>query len=322
MKFIKTLSLSVVFIFFTNCEKEYMKYTEEPEYITQASAEYKAYFEAYDEALSLWGIDYDELYIPTSYGTAHVVVSGPKNGEPLVLLHGMNASSTMWYPNAKTLAADYRIFAIDLIIEPSKSYKTAEFEKIDDISLWYQEVFNALQLQSYHLVGASRGGWIAVNLALHNQEKIKSMVLLSPAQTFIWIRPSVGLLKNIVNIFSSQEKKTIRSLETMSTNVGNIEKKYLDQYLIATEKDSINKFMIKMKPFSKGDFQKLRMPVLVLIGDDDMINNEKTIRLAKEDIPRGEGEVISNAGHFLSIDQASTVNDRIVSFLRRVDEDQ
>ena len=322
MKSIRILSLLAVFVFFASCEREYMKYNAKPEYITNPQPEYKAYFNAYDKALSLWGIDYDELYIPTSYGTAHVVVSGPRNGEPLVLLHGMNASSTMWYPNAKALAADYRIFAIDLILEPGKSFKTAEFEKVEDISAWYQEIFDALKLESYHLVGASRGGWIAVNLALHDQEKIRSMVLLSPAQTFIWIRPSVGLLKNIVNIFSSKEKQTMRSLETMSTNVDNIEKKYLDQYLIATEKDSINKFMVKMTPFSKNDFQKLQMPVLVLIGDDDIINNEKTIRLAKEDIVNGEGEVISNAGHFLSIDQASVVNKKIVDFLKRVDKAQ
>ena len=206
MKYFITLSLLAALVFFTSCEKEYMKYTQKPEYITNPNSKYKAYFEAYDAALSLWDVDYDELYIPTSYGTAHVVVSGPSNGEPLVLLHGMNASATMWYPNAKALAKEYRVFAIDLIIEPGKSHKTVEFESIDNITAWYEEIFKELKLESYHLVGASRGGWIAVNLALHNQEKIKSMVLLSPAQAFIWIRPSTNLLKNIVNVFSSEEK--------------------------------------------------------------------------------------------------------------------
>lgn len=320
MKYLKIVGLLAVLIFFTSCEKEYMKYTKEPEYITNPQPEFKSFFEAYDRALSLWGIDYDELYIPTSYGTAHVIVSGPRNGEPLILLHGMNASSTMWYPNAKALADDYRIFAIDLIIEPGKSFKTVEFDELQDITAWYEEIFKALKLESYHLVGASRGGWIAVNLALHNQEKIKSMVLLSPAQTFIWIRPSMNLLKNIVSLLSSPQKQVSRSLETLSSNPGNIEKKYLEQYYIAAKKDSINTFMMDMMPFSNKEMQTLRMPVLVLIGDDDMINNEKSIRLAKEEIPRGEGYIIPNAGHFLSIDQAETVNKRIVKFLKGVDD--
>lgn len=320
MEYKKIVYLLFVLFLFVGCQKEYMKYTKKPEYITNPQPEHKAYFEAYDAALKLWRIDYDELYIPTSYGTAHVVVSGPRNGEPVILLHGMNASSTMWYPNAKALSKNYRVFAIDLILEPGKSFKTAEFESTHDITAWYEEILAILKLESYHLVGASRGGWIAVNMALHNQKKIKSMVLLSPAQTFIWIRPSTDLLKNIVNLFSSKEKRVVRSLNTLSSNVGNIEKKYLEQYYIATEKDSINKFMINMQPFSNKDLASLRMPVLVLIGDDDMINNEKTVRLANQILPKGKGEIIYNAGHFLSIDQATSVNKKIVGFLKSLEK--
>lgn len=316
MNYFKILGIAAVLLFFASCEKEYMKYTKKPEYIKNPQPEFTAYFEAYDNALSLWDIDYDELYIPTSFGTAHVVVSGPKNGEPVILLHGMNASSTMWYPNAKALAKDYRVFAIDLIIEPGKSFKTRKFEEVEEITKWYGEILKALKLESYHIVGASRGGWIAVNLALHNQKKIKSMVLLSPAQTFIWIPPSVDLLKNIVGLLSSPEKQVSRSLETMSSNVGNIEKKYLKQYYIATKKDSINKFMMKMMPFSKDELQSLKMPVLVLIGDDDMINTKKTVELANNILPRGKGEIIARAGHFLSMDQAETVNRKMIDFLK------
>lgn len=320
MKCFKIVSLLAVLVFFASCEKEYMKYTKKPEYITNPQPAFKAFFKAYDEALSLWDIDYDELYIPTSYGTAHVVVSGPRNGEPLVLLHGMNASSTMWYPNAKALADDYRVFAIDLIIEPGKSFKTVEFKEVEQITAWYEEIFKALELESYHLVGASRGGWIAVNLALHDQKKIKSMTLLSPAQTFIWIRPSMNLLKNIVNLLSSPEKQVSRSLETLSSNPGNIDKKYLEQYYIGIKKDSINTFMMDMMPFSNKEIQSLSMPVLLLIGDNDMINNEKSIRLVKEGVLKGEGYIIPNAGHFLSIDQAETVNKKITDFLKSTEK--
>lgn len=74
-----------------------------------------------------------------------------------------------------------------------------------------------------------------------------------------------------------------------------------------------------MKPFSNSELQTLKMPVLVLIGDDDMINPKRTIRLAEKHIPMGRGGIISNAGHFLSVDQAKTVNKRMLEFLRNVD---
>lgn len=320
MRNFKILLFLFVLAFFTACKNEYKEYTKKPDYITKPSAKHKSYFEAYDKTLEKWGVNYEELYITTSHGIAHVIVSGPKNAQPLVLFHGMNASSTMWYPNAKALTKEYRIFAIDLLSEPGKSYKTADFNNLAEITTWNQEVLWALKLDSFHLVGASRGGWLAVDLALKHQNDIKSIVLLSPAQTFIWIRPSTDLLKNIINALSSEDKKMERSLETMSSNVGNIDKSYLKQYSIGVKNDSLKKFMMQMTPFTKKELQSLKMPVLVIIGDDDIMNNEKTVRIAKRDLSRGQGAVISNAGHFLSVDQAELVNKKILSFLKSVDD--
>ncbi len=303
-------------------EEEYAEFKEKPEYITNPNRAQKEYFEAYDKTLKNWGVAYEELYIPTSKGIGHVLLSGPKNGVPVVLFHGMAASSTMWYPNAKALASEYRLFAIDLIIEPGKSYKTADLESLEAITEWYQEILWALKLDSYHLVGTSRGGWLAMNLALHSKRDIRSMILLGPVQTLVWIPPSTGLLKNILNIFHSQDQRIDRTMETMSNNPDKIDEDYLEQYRIAKENDSLNRFLMQMKPFSNSDLETLNMPVLVLIGEDDMFNTKRTIRLVEKHIPRGHGEVINNAGHFISVDQAKVVNQRMLSFLRSVDKER
>lgn len=301
-------------VLLTNCTDKYAQYKETPEYISEPSAANAAYFKAYDETLHLWNVSFDELYIPTTNGIAHVIVSGPKNAEPLVLLHGMNASSTMWYPNIEALSKNHHVFAIDLILEPGKSYLSKDIERVENVTDWYEEVLAALELDSYHLIGASRGGWLAVAIALRNQNKVKSLVLLSPAQTFTWITPSMDLFKNILSLFSSEEKQVEQSLESMSSNVANISNIYLHQYKLGLEKESDNKFVTSMKPFSNDELRSLEMPVLVLIGDDDIINKKKTIEIANT-LPQGTGEVISNAGHFLSIDQAELVNQKMLSFL-------
>lgn len=312
MKFFTALVFSVLFV---SCTSKYDTYKKIPDYITKADASDKAYFEAYDETLKLWDVAFEELYIPTTDGVAHVIVSGPENAEPVVLLHGMNASSTMWYPNIEALSSNHRVYAIDFLLEPGKSFVYNDMESVDKVIDWYQEVFFVLELDTFHLIGASRGGWLAVNLALDNQKSIKSMVLLSPAQTFTWIKPSMDLFKNIATLLSSKEKQIAQSLESMSSNVPNISDAYLEQYYIATEKDSVNQFMSSMQPFSNKELKSLQMPVLVLIGDDDMINEKRTIEIAKM-LPKGKGEVIRNAGHFLSIDQAEVVNAKMLEFLK------
>lgn len=331
MRNLKVLSFLLVVFLIASCkdknkeevndeiEDEYAEFKIEPEYILNPTQAQKEYFDAYDKTLQSWGIPYEELYITTSKGIAHVIMSGPKNGIPLVLLHGMAASSSMWYPNAKALSEEYRLFAIDLIIEPGKSYKTADLENLDEVTAWYQEILWALKLDSYHLIGTSRGGWLAMNLALKSKRDIRSMILLGPVQTFVWIPPSTGLIKNIFNVFYSKEKRIDRTMETLSKDPGNIDDNYLDQYRIAKESDTLNKFMVQMKPFSNSDLQTLKMPVLVLIGDDDMFNTKRTIHLTEKHIPRGQGDIISNAGHFLSVDQAKVVNQKMLDFLRSVD---
>ena len=307
--------LLTFFVLFNGCANQYDKYKKPPEYITQASASNATYFKAYDETLKLWNVSFEELYIPTTNGIAHVIVSGPKNAVPVVLLHGMNASSTMWYPNIEALTKNHRVFAIDFILEAGKSYLYNDIESVEKVTAWYKEVLFALELDSFHLIGASRGGWLAVNLALNDQEKIKSLILLSPAQTFTWIKPSTDLLKNIVTLLSSKEKQIAQSLESMSSNVANINDAYLKQYKLGTEMDSENKFVTSMKPFSNSELKSLRMPVLVLIGDDDMINEKRTVEIANM-LPKGKGEVIQNAGHFLSIDQAAAVNEKMLDFFK------
>lgn len=46
---------------------------------------------------------------------------------------------------------------------------TTDFNSINDITSWYQEVLWALKLDSFHLIGASRGGWFAMDLALNSK---------------------------------------------------------------------------------------------------------------------------------------------------------
>ena len=322
MKILKILSILFLIIALGSCKEEieeYAEYKEKPHYITNPTPAQKEYFEAYDKTLQKWGVEYDELYIPTSKGIAHVTLSGPKNGVPVLLLHGMSASSTMWYPNAKALAEDYRLFAVDLLIEPGKSYKNADLENLDEVITWYQEILWALKLDSYHLIGTSRGGWLATSLAMNSKRDIRSMILLGPVQTFEWIPPSKGMLKNILNVFYSKEKRVDRSLEAFSADPNKLDENYVDQYRIANENDTLNKFLIQMKPFSNDDLQTLKMPVLVLVGDDDMFSTQKTIKITEKHLPRGKGEIISNAGHFLTVDQAQVVNEKMLNFLRNVD---
>lgn len=285
-------------------------------YFEDVKQEDVEYYKAYNKALTLWKTPFRELNIKTSFGSAHVIISGPKNGEPLVLLHGMNASSTMWYPNIKALSKNHRVYAIDYLLEPGKSQINGEVKEMTEIMNWYDEIFDHLKLKKFSLIGASRGGWMAIHIALQQKSRIKNLILLSPAQTFIWIQPGSEMLANITYTIDPKRKNLRAVLETMSVNVETIEQAYIDQYFIATEKAVYSKFVLEMTPYSDDELKTLSMPVLLLIGDHDIINNEKSIENAKELLPHSETGIIKDAGHFLTFDQADTINTRILDFLK------
>jgi len=68
----------------------------------------------YDERMADWPVPYEELDLETSYGTVHVIASGPADGEPVLLLHASGLSATSWGPNIEAFAGR-RTYAIDHI---------------------------------------------------------------------------------------------------------------------------------------------------------------------------------------------------------------
>lgn len=277
----------------------------------------RAYIRAYDKALKLFGVPYEEADVPTSYGTAHVLIFGPANGEPLVLLHGMNASSTMWYPNVKVFCTRYRVYAIDFLLEPGKSISTRKVMSMEELNRWYNEIFDHFRLQKINLAGESRGGWLAINIALNSPQRIRRLILLSPAQSLIIIKPKKRIFYNLYFAFFPKRSRLRTELKTMSYNVDKLKQDYIDQYYIAVKHEKINMSILQMTTYSDEDLRSLKMPVLLMIGDDDPINDSTSIGRAQKLIPHLHAEMIRNASHFLSFDQADVVNKKIMNFLEK-----
>lgn len=310
----KLLFILVLCLLFVGCASS--KKAKFDDYIFHTKKEKEIYISSYNKSLKLWGIPYVEEDIKTSYGTAHVVIAGPKNGKELVLLHGMDASSTMWYPNIKSLTKNHRVYAIDFLMEPGKSTLTSKPLSSKEIVIWYNEIFSYYKLKNFDIVAASRGGWIATLLASQKQNSIDKIVLLSPAQTFKFI-DKVGKTTSalLLKLFPS-EKKFGKTLNTFSSHPEKISPVYKRQFYLANKYAKSNSTMFKMHPFSDDELKAIDNPVLVLIGDHDVINSEESLERADKYLTKSKTKIIKDAGHFLTIDQYQNINEEIVTFLK------
>ncbi len=118
-----------------------------------------------------------EDYLELDGGRVHVFRGG--SGEPVLFLHAAGGAGT-WPEFHGLLSRSFDVIAPD---HPGfgKSDDFPELTAMDDLVYHYLEVMDALGLDRPHVVGASFGGWIAAELAVHSPHRIGSLTLLSAA---------------------------------------------------------------------------------------------------------------------------------------------
>jgi pimeloyl-ACP methyl ester carboxylesterase len=157
------------------------------------SAKGKAqYLVAYDASMGLWPVPYESIDVTTRYGRMHINACGSKDAFPVILLHGGYASSTMWFPNVADLSSRFRVLALDTIGEPGKSIPSQRNATRQDCAAWLEGVIAELGISRTHVVGLSRGGWLALNFALCAPRCLEKIALLSPAASFISLNSFFG----------------------------------------------------------------------------------------------------------------------------------
>lgn len=307
------LLLGLITVLFSSCSS----FKNNKDYVFSSSVGKQKYIKSYNAALQLWNVPFDETDVITSCGTAHVIVTGPESGEPLILFHGMDASSTMWFPNVKALSKNNRVYAIDFPLETGKSIACGNKLSNQEIAIFYNEIFDHFKMKNVNLVGASRGGWMATFLALQPDNKIKRLILLSPAQTFRGMKQPLKILSAVALKLFPSKNKLDKFFNAFSFYPEKIDPLYKEQFYLANVYGNSKPRFINMLQFTKAELGRLKIPVLVFIGDHDIVNDKKSIERAHELIPKVETVFVKDAGHFLSIDQSAIVNKKITDFLEK-----
>jgi pimeloyl-ACP methyl ester carboxylesterase len=111
-------------------------------------------------------------------GVRTVVYAGG-NGRPLVYLHGGGA----WhgFDFAQQWVGDHEVFAP---LHPGwgeSADPPPELDSIGQYLLHYLDLFDRMGLRQVDLVGISMGGWLAAELAVHQPERVRKLVLCCPA---------------------------------------------------------------------------------------------------------------------------------------------
>jgi pimeloyl-ACP methyl ester carboxylesterase len=280
-----------------------------------------AFFDRYDTTLRRrWPVPHHEITTRSRFGSTHVIVSGPQDGPPLVLLHGFITTLVMWAPNIADLSREYRVYAIDTMGQPSKSIPEEPMVDVEDLVEWLDLTLIDLNLDRVYMAGMSTGAWIGLNYAMARPERVQKLALLSPAASF---QPLVkqfmvrGMLSGVI--------RTRRMMYSLMGWMGlDSSDEFVEDLLDLMWAGGTH---FRMPPetrrlmpavFSDDELRGLRVPVLLLIGENEVLYDAaNAMGRARELIDDFQGELIPNCSHDMSMTRHDEVDARILTFLSR-----
>lgn len=135
----------------------------------------------YDQNWADLGLETEHRTIPTRFGETHVVITGPSDGQPILVFHGGNMISPISFAWITQLTSQYRVYAPDTVGHPGYSAETRLKPGSFQYGEWASEVISGLNLHEPVVLGGSYGAGIVLNLAANAPQQIGKAVLLVPS---------------------------------------------------------------------------------------------------------------------------------------------
>ena len=274
-----------------------------------------AYLEAYDDAMQLWPVPHESLYIETRFGTTHVVASGPSDAEALVLLHAATGfGSTQWHPNVAALSAAHRVYAVDYIGSAGKGVQTVPMFGRRDCRDWLTDAFDGLGLDQPDVVGSSQGGWLALNLALMAPRRVGTLALLAPAASILPFRKLMRLMISVGPYMPAWTGPP--SVKGLVGDRADVDQRIVNLLTLHLAHFRYQRRAPFPSAFSSEELRGLQSRTLLMIGDHEMIYDaERALGRACLLIPDVETELVADAGHLINMERPEITNDRLLRFL-------
>lgn len=242
--------------------------------------------------------------------TVHLRDEGPRDGQPIILLHGSNADLHTWQPWVGGLTDSYRVIRFDQVghgltgPDVGGDYSTENY--VADID----EVADALGLDTFILGGNSMGGSHTVAYAMEHPERLAGMILVdaggAPIRTESKGNIGFTLMRTpVVNRLA--EHITPRSLvaQSLSQSVSNqdiVTEEAIDRYwellrYPGNRRATLARMQRNWAAFTAEDVAALDIPALVMWGDEDALISVDAATWYDETLPNSTLVIYEGIGH-------------------------
>lgn len=264
-------------------------------------------------------------YLQTPVGTVHYEMTGPKDAEIVVLVHGFSVPAYLWQPTVDFLRSEgFRVLRFDLFGRGLSDRPDKEFG-LELFSLQIRGVLHALNIsRPINLVGLSMGGPIVTRFTHENPDKVKRLILQDPLVHQIPLEriyplnlPFIGEYLATVLFMPSLIQGNLNSPnEKFLPGWG---QKYRQQIQFKGFRRAIlssTRYLASHRLVAEYEqLAKVSLPKLLIWGDQDKVvpyGESETLTALMPDI---RFETIQGAGHIPSVEKPDEFNQILLSFL-------
>jgi pimeloyl-ACP methyl ester carboxylesterase len=237
------------------------------------------------------------------------------SGRPLLFLHPENGIEP-------ALAAIDALAKGARVIAPTHpGFGRSELPKgmrsVDDLSYFYLDMLDQLDLRDVTVVGVSLGAWIAAEIAVKSTARLAKLVMANAVGIKVGDRET----RDIVDVFALTEKEFI-DIAYCDPAAGTRDYKALPDAEVlaaarareATARFAWNPYF--HNPRLKSRLHRVRVPTLFLWGTHDRMLSEAYGRAYCTMIPGARFEMIERAGHFPHQEQPKVFAETVLAFAK------
>jgi pimeloyl-ACP methyl ester carboxylesterase len=246
----------------------------------------------------------------------HYYVRGPVDGEPIVLVHGLGGRSEDWVNLAPHLErAGYRVYTPDLLgFGQSEEPNNATYSIAEQARL-VVAFFDRVGLRQVDLAGWSMGGWIAQKVAVDHPERVRRLILMDSAglrmppewDTRLFTPTTPAELAQLDALLMphppAMPQFVAQDILRISASYSWVVKRALASML--TAKDVMDEHL-----------PSLRMPVLILWGEQDKVTPLREGWAMHALIPQSRMFIASGCGHLAPRSCTDQFGPAMIHFLR------
>lgn len=245
------------------------------------------------------------------------------NGDPLLCVMGLGTDHLGWLPQLRDFSAAYRTVVFDNRDVGQSSYADGPYE-IADMAQDALGLADALELESFHLLGESMGGAISQEMALAAPERIRTLTLAVSYGGFgAWGRSRAVARLGTPETFDFEEFIDEMLMRTLSEELHDKNPEmvaYVKQAMLAHPHPQAPEAFVRQAEASgrhetRDRLAQLDMPVHVIGAEFDfMVPVWKSKELA-DLIPGAKLTIVERAPHAVNIERADEFNRAVLDFI-------